>query len=70
MNACTVQCLRLGDLDLRGFIMAADHNLLAAERWEAARLEWGCRHVPVGTLLLVCLLGTGVVSAVSSMWVL
>ncbi len=48
--------------------MSADDSFSTPGHREAMRLEWSCRPVPTGTLLLSALLGTGVFSAVSSMW--
>jgi hypothetical protein len=48
--------------------MSSDHHLPRPEHWEAVRLSWQSRHVPVGSLLLGALLLASVMSAVSMVW--
>ena len=48
--------------------MSSDHHLPRPEHWEAVRLSWQSRHVPVGSLLLGALLLASVMSAGSRVW--
>ncbi len=48
--------------------MSSDHHLSRPEHWEAVRLSWRSRHIPVGSLLLSALLLASVMSAVSMVW--
>jgi hypothetical protein len=48
--------------------MTPDLHHSRSEHWEAVRLSWKCRHIPIGTILLAILLLSGMFSATSMMW--